>query len=292
MLRPDMTLVIDLDDRLSTQETTDEIKRCYSHIGAPVLRKHHEEAPAGGGEAPMHNSATMMVDLGTNDYLHSEEEGADELWADTVEPWIHSMVHKVGNNMKVFNDRQRKIALPQVLFERLDIELGDGEFTVGLHTDPVSFVDPDLSEQVGLARRLLNDGTIAGAVRVDAPTEEAYRKQEQAARAVWDAEHPGKPEAVEFANTEDDPEGGKQLIPDADDEEAYQEWLAADEEAKSYENTAVPPTDDEELPRPERPEEPEEPEQFDFDVDYSLWTVTYGDGTTRQFDSDKLEFVA
>lgn len=292
MLRPEMTLVIDLDERLATRETIDEIKRCYSHIGAPVMRNHHEDAPEGEKEAPVHNYATMMVDLGLRDYLHSEEEDADELWDEIVEPWIYNMIYKIGNNMKTFNDRQRKISLPQVLFDRFDIELGDGEFTVGLRPDAISLMDANLNKQVGLARKLLNDGTIAGAVRIDAPSEEAYEAQEKAAREIWDEEHPEEQETVEFTNTEDDPEGGKKLMPDPEDEEAYQKWLAEDEDSKSYENTAVPPTDDDSLPFPEREEEPEEPEQFDFDVDYSLWTVTYEDGSSRQFDSSKLQFIS
>ena len=38
-------------------------------------------------------------------------------------PWIGNMLRKIGNNMKVFNDRQRKIGYPEVHFDTLDIEL-------------------------------------------------------------------------------------------------------------------------------------------------------------------------
>ena len=69
-----------------------------------------------------------------------------------------------------------------------------------------------------------------------------------------------------------------------------EELLAEDVIAKSYENTAVPPTDSEALPRPQREEEEEE-EPFDFPVDYTLWAVIGTDGATRTYDCAAAAFV-
>ena len=67
--------------------------------------------------------------------------------------------------------------------------------------------------------------------------------------------------------------------------------LREDAEAKSYENTAVPPTNSRTLPRPQREEPEPEPERFSFEVDYALWSVEYADGTRRTFDSAQRSFV-
>ncbi len=281
IIRPNMILILDIDEQFATKETKDEIKRNYTHIGSPIIRSHeHEDEPQ--------NNATIIVDFGTRDYLHSDVENADQLWDEVVEHWIGNMLHKVGNNMKVFNDRQRKIKLPELIFSRMDIVLGDEELTIGLHTDPLSFIEERLNTQVGTVRKLYNDGTFKDAVRVNIPSTASYAEQRDAAWETWSAEHPQEEQPVEEPVAEEKHNLG--VIPDYDDE-AYEAWLEADKAAKSYENTAVPPTDSDALPRPERPEEPEEPEQFDFDVDYTMWQVFFKNGQERIYDSSTGSFV-
>lgn len=277
MLRPSLTLVLDLDERVAGEDTVLEIRRTYAHICTPVIRTHAAQSE----DAPQRNEARMIVNMGTHKYLHSTDEGADELWADIVEPWVKNILHKVGNNMKVFNDRQRKIKMPEVLFERLDVELQGDQFVVALHPDPVSMVDEELHAQVGLARELLNSGVLEGAVRVDVPSDESYEEQREAAWQAWVAEHP---EAFEL-KPEPEPE------PKSEPELTREEWLARDEEAKSYENTHVAPTDSATLPPIEREEEEDEPEQFDFEVGYDAWSVTYADGMKRSFNASTREFT-
>lgn len=285
LIRPNLILILDIDEEFATKATKDEIKRNYTHIGSPIIRSHeHEEEP--------HNTATMIVDLAPREYLHSNVEGADQLWDEVVEHWIGNMLHKVGNNMKVFNDRQRKIKLPELIFDRMDIVLGDDELTIGLHTDPLSFIEEHLNAQVGTVRKLYNDGTFKDALRVNIPSAASYSEQRDAAWEAWSAEHPVE-EQTEDEQSEQPAEKdilNLGVIPDYDDE-TYEAWLEADKAAKSYENTAVPPTDSEALPRPERPEEPEEPEQFDFDVDYTTWQVFYADGSERIYDSSTGAFI-
>lgn len=283
IIRPNLVLILDIDEKFATKATKDEIKRNYTHIGSPIIRSHeHEEEPQ--------NNATLMVDFGVRDYLHSDVENADQLWDDVVEQWIGNMLHKVGNNMKVFNDRQRKIRMPELIFDRMDIVLGDDELTIGLHTDPLSFIEKHLKTQVSTVRKLYNDGTFKDVVRVNIPSTASYDEQRDAAWETWSAEHPEPEEPEEPEEPIEEPVNNHGVVPDYDDE-AYEAWLEADKEAKSYENTAVPPTDSDALPRPERPEEPEEPEQFDFDVDYTLWQVFYADGTNRIYDSSTGAFA-
>ena len=92
-----------------------------------MIRTH--EGPA---DAEPSNTMRMLVNLGTYPYLRSEDTGADARWREVIAPWVGSMLHKLGNNMKVFNDRQRKIGYPEVSFDTLDIELGGGTFTVAV----------------------------------------------------------------------------------------------------------------------------------------------------------------
>ncbi len=290
LIRPSLTLVLDLDDRLWSHETELELKRCFSYVGAPLVR-HHEPA---SDEDPVNNIARTIISFGARKYLHSSDEGADELWDGVMEQWIGNILHKVGSTMKAFNRRQRLIGLPEVIFDNFDVELQGGEFTVSLHPDLLGFVPAELNAAITMARSLLNDGTFAGARRVRIPADDSYAAQQGRAWEAWQLEHPTSEPAGDEA-------GGAQAVADgAAAEKAAKpekidyeddEWLAADRERKSYENTAVPITDSDELPPIERVEEVEPPEPFSFEVDYSIWTVVFADGTVRRFDSSALAFA-
>lgn len=288
LLRPSLTLVLDLDERVAAEQTILEINRSYAHIGTPVIRTHACESAE---DAPVRNTARLIVNMGTYSYLNSADEGADERWETIVGPWIGNMLRKIGNNKKVFNDRQRKIGYPEVHFDTLDIELGAGAFTVAVRPQGAGAVDEAVAELVSAARALRNNGTFVDAVRVELPTAESWNAQRDAAWETWVAEHPEvleEPETNEDAPTGDvaDEATEAEAVP----EKTREELLAEDIAAKSYENTAVPPTDSEALPRPQREEEEEE-EPFDFPVDYTLWAVIGADGATRIYDSAAAAFV-
>ena len=287
LLRPSLTLVLDLDERVAAEQTILEINRSYAHIGTPVMRTH---APA-SEDAPVRNTARLIVNMGTYAYLNGADEGADERWNTIVGPWIGNMLRKIGNNMKVFNDRQRKIGYPEVSFDTLDIELGGGAFTVAVRPQGAGAVDEAVAELVSAARALRNDGTFAEAVRVELPAADAWAAQRDAAWDAWVAEHPEAlaRDAAEEADEDDrgdDADAGTE--PEAP--KTREELLAEDIIAKSYENTAVPPTDSDALPRPQRAAEEEE-EPFDFAVDYRLWAVIGPDGAARTWDCAAAAFM-
>ena len=235
------------------------------------------------------NTARLIVNMGTYSYLNSADEGADERWETIVGPWIGNMLRKIGNNMKVFNDRQRKISYPEVHFDTLDIELGAGAFTVAVRPQGAGDVDEAVAELVTAARDLRNNGTFAEAVRVELPCAESWNAQRDTAWEAWAAEHP---EVLEEPDTDEEAPSGDVADEAAEPapEKTREELLAEDVVAKSYENTAVPPTDSEALPRPQREEEEEE-EPFDFPVDYTLWAVIEADGATRTYDCAAAAFV-
>lgn len=302
-MHPSLTLVLDLDERLSTQETKLEIARCYSYVGNPLVRKH------AASEGEPENIARFLVSAGTRKYLMSTDEGADDLWSETVEPWIASMFFKVGNTAAAFNKRMRKIGLPEINYARADVELQDGQFIVGLRPDPENRIGRSVAAQVDAARAMLNEGVLEGAVRVNAPSSKSWDEQYGAARIAWDEAQAEAEAAAAQAEAEAANIGGSapsDMAPEPTgalkhtagpmpdwkrDPEAFAAWEAADREAKSYENTAVPPTDSDDLPPIGNPVEPPEPPRFDFDVDYSVWDVFFADGTVRTFDSNTRTFL-
>lgn len=284
LLRPSLTLVLDLDERAAAEQTILEINRSYAHIGTPVIRTHAEPEP----DAPVRNAARLIVNMGTYSYLNSADEGAAERWNTIVGPWIGNMLRKIGNNMKVFNDRQRKIGYPEVFFDTLDIELGGSTFTVAVRPQGAGAVSEEAAALVSCARALRNDGTFADAVRVELPCAEDWAAQRAEAWEAWIVEHP---EAEEDTAAEAADEEAAATPPSTKSEPAKtrEELLAEDIIAKSYENTAVPPTDSDALPRPERVLEEEE-DPFDFAVNYRRWAVIGADGTTRIWDADAGTF--
>lgn len=295
-IHPSLTLVLDLDEALGTQETKLEIARCYSYVGTPLVRTH----PASPEGTPR-NVARFIVSMGTKKYLLSSDDGADERWAESVEPWLASMFFKVCNTAAAFNKRMRKIDMPEITFDRVDVELQGGRFIVGLHPSPENLVPRSAAKHVGEARALLNSGAIGDAVRVNAPGNRSWQDQLSRARALWNEAHPEGEDAQQDTGTPPsdvaaEPTGALKHtvgpMPDwKRDPEAFNAWEEADREAKSYENTAVPPTDSDDLPPIGNPVEPAEPPRFDFDVDYTLWDIVDAEGRVRTFDSSTQTFL-
>ena len=61
--RPSLTLILDLDERLDSEDVRLEIDRCYSYVGSTLVRTH----PACDGEPQ--NIMRFLVKLGTRRYL-------------------------------------------------------------------------------------------------------------------------------------------------------------------------------------------------------------------------------
>ncbi len=277
MIRPNLTLVFDLDERTAQHETVLELKRAYAHITAPIIRTH-----AGNADEPASNTARLMVSMGTYTYWNSADEGADERWASIMEPWVKNVFRRVGNNMKAFNKRQREINLPEVHFDYATLEFAAGNFVIGVHPQATGYIDPDLCESVDTIRTLVNSGVFADASRVDVPALASYLEQHEAEWATWVIEHP-EPEVAEEEPVEEEPV-------EPEPEKTREQLLQEDIEAKSYERTAVPPTDSNTLPKPFREEEEEE-DPFDFTVDYNLWQVFFADGSSKLFNAAAQVFV-
>ena len=231
--------------------------------------------PASDGE-PV-NTARILAKLGTRKYVHSSDEGADELWSDVMERWLHNEFHKIGNNLVIYNRRQREIGGVELNFDWLEVELENGALTLAWRLDSTSFIDPERSALASQVRALLNGGALGeGVVRVQMPSDASYAQQaaqaaeEQAAReAAADEKAARKAEEERLAAEKAEQEAEAAFLESPE--------LVAEEEKETDGETY------EEM-RAEIEEKFAMPEA-DFAIDYAAWTVVYADGSQRDFDS-------
>ena len=274
--RPSCTLVLDIDERLYSEDVKLEVQRCYAYVCATLVRTH----PATEGE-PV-NTARMLAKLGTRHYLHSADEGADELWSDVMERWIYNELHKIGNNMVIYNRRQREIGGIELPFEWLDVELENGALTVSVALDSNCSVPPEQANLITDVRRAVNDGALGeNMVRVIAPTQASLDEQKAAAVAAKahriaqeQAEAAAKAEAEAAAKAQAEAEAAQEFLESPAAANAEAEALAAEEEVA---RAAL--------------EEKYGIDDPDFAVDFTLWTVVRADGTQSTFDSSTGTFV-
>ena len=289
---PSMALTLDLDESIVDHELRLEIDRCYSYLGTPVVRSH----PAADGE-PV-NTLRMTVRVGAREYLDSSVEGADALWNDYIEHWLLNQVHAVDNQMKIFNRRQREESKPELVFTWLEIELQGGRLVVRMRLDSTCGIDPEESKWVSRVREALNaDALGKDVVAVTLPSAASYEKQHAAGMVALEARK--EAEAAERA-AEESFMASPALVA-----EAAEAALEAEEAADIVVRARIA-HDLEEVERGELDKTAEEivaeriaeeahlgediqkkyalPDA-DFAVAFDQWTVTYADGSARDFDA-------
>ena len=287
--RPSFTLVLDVDSRLDSREMRLEVTRCYSYVGSTVVRT-HEGDPAREAE----NIARVMVKLGTRRYLHSKDEGADELWSGTLERWLYNVLHKVGNNMVIYNRRQREIGNDELVFPWIEIELQNGELPVRLHLDSNCSINPECVQLITQMREHLNAGDLGENVcRVSMPAPDSYAQQ----AARYEAE---KAEREERIRAEEEAariaEAQARAEAEAEAAESFLESPELTEQLSQLETAAESPAAEEgSLVRDDALASPESSVEDikarydipdpDFEIDYGLWLIEYHDGTARNFDA-------
>lgn len=274
--RPSLTLILDIDERLDSEELRLEISRCYAHVGSALVRTH----PA--SEGTPENIARFLVKMGGRPYLHAGDE-ADCLWNDVLERWFANEFHKVGNNMLVFNRRQRDLHATELFFDWIEIELQDGELVAGLHLDTASGIDPACAALLSALRDARNAGTLGeGVRRVLMPTPAAYEEQQVAGRAAAAA----RVEAAEAARAQQAAE--RQAAREAAAAEAERLFLGSPELEGEGDGEDVDAGTAAGAGGADDPFALDEPA---FAVDYRLWLVEYDDGSARVFDSARAAFV-
>ena len=232
--RPSLTLILDLDERLDSEDVRLEIDRCYSYVGSTLVRTH----PACDGEPQ--NIMRFLVKLGTRRYLRAEDEGADELWNDVMERWFYNELYKVSNNMLIYNRRQREVGNPQLVFDWIDVELQNGQLHALLHCDNVSGIRPETSELLTQLRAAYNEGALGeDVVRAYLPAPASYEEQKAAglaAKAERDAQ-----KAAGLAAAEEEARALEPFALDEPDFEVdYRLWLIeyADGSTRTFDSHA------------------------------------------------------
>ncbi len=270
--RPSLTLIMDIDEALKTEELRLEVDRCYAYIAPTLIRTHAaEETPS--------NTLRFLVKLGNHKYLNSADEGADELWNEIMERWFSNAFYKVGNNLKLFNRRQKEIGNPELAFDKMEIELENGALLVDMRLDSNSSINAEDAAMLGVVREALNAGALTGAKKILMPSEESYIAQYEAGKAAKeaaDAEKAAQEEAERLAR---------------EAEAAQAEQAAEDAFMESPELTE----DEEEISAEELQKSIEEQFSFDealFAVDYTMWEVQFEDGSAKIYDSATKAFTA
>lgn len=264
--RPSLTLILDIDERLDNEELRREVDRCYSHVGPTLVHPH----PTADGEPE--NIMHFLVKLGTRNYLHATDAGADELWDGVMQRWLYNELHKVSNNMKIFNRRQRDMGGTPLMFDWVEVDLQNNELTALLHCDTASGLSPEVSEQLSVMRTAYNNGALGCQVqRVFMPSRASYTQQQ----TVGQAEK--KQRDLEEATVRAADIKAEQVAREKAEAQAEKAFLASPALCSTNENTPVA-TD----PAADDPFLLDEP---DFAVSYQLWSIEQADGSMHTYDS-------
>lgn len=326
-LHPSPLLILDLDERIDSKALRAEIDRCYSYIGAPVIRTHAPETIAtdegtqveADNQAPVRNVMRLNINnLGTHRYLDSSAEGADALWNDILLHWLYNQIHKLDNQMKIYNLRQREEGADPLMFEWLEINLENGKLIARIKLDSASGVSPEVCTSLDALRAALNAGALGEeVVSVSMPSATSLEEQARmgmAAKATREAEAAAEAEriAAEKQAQADVAEAqadalfleSPQLVEQAAKEQAAQREtqdpvlkarVEADLARPENEMTAeeiVAKRIAEEAELHEKMEARYTLPEADYELEFSQWTIHYADGTERDFDSLTNAFVA
>ncbi|OUO89515.1 hypothetical protein B5F40_10385 [Gordonibacter sp. An230] len=270
-----------------------------------------ENAAAGTGEfGSIGNIARFLVKMGTRRYLNPNDKEENALWNDVVERWIGNELHKVGNNMRIFNRRQREGGRDPLKFDWYELNLQNGQLVAMLRCDSASAVDPATSETITRLREAFGNGALGSEVkRVLMPAPGEYERQREtglAAKAQREVEEKARAQA-EAARAAAEAEAAERAAENAflESPELTARAASLDGEqpgapANEAERT-LQTHDDHSKQATERDEakmssdkdtgDPYALEEADFALDYRLWQIEYADGSARLFDSATATFV-
>lgn len=293
--RPSLTLILDIDESLDSEDLRLEIARCYSHVGSTLVRTHGREEGAGA-----ENVIRFLVKLGQRSYLLSDEEGADELWDEVMVRWFSNELRKVGLNMRTFNRRQEKIGNPELHFDWAELELEDGRLSAFLHCDTASGLDA----QAGVAAlRAMRDALNAGKLGA-LDDESGVKRVWMPSRASWAAQAEAGRIAAEKRKEEEAAEEARRAAEEAEAREAAEEsaeeaFLESPELVAEQEREQEQKKAEEASPLSAAIEEAEEfdPEveyalpEPDFEVDYSQCTVEAAGGAKKDVSLDLAPYL-
>ncbi len=280
-VRPSLILNVDIDERDFSDEAVADIKRSYSYVAPSQVKP--AEAPADSEDVvwPVANKMTLTVKM-HRPYWEKDNPEAQELWEAVMPKWLHNMFAKVSNTITASNKIRREKGRPTLDFPWTGINFSDKMSITVKAPDDSSIPDSTIDLIEDLREIAVTGAFGEGAVAVSIPSRESFDAQYAAAyaeaKAKAEAEAAAAREAAEAEKAAAAMAEAEGLAEEAAIDDMSEELVAQEE--------AIEAADDESLAEEEQlvivPE---------FDVDYTLWSVTYADGTTKTYDSSKAEFV-
>lgn len=294
--RPSLTLILDLDERVYSEDLKLEINRCYAYVAPTLIRTHPAPTAAEGEEAPEpENIMRFLIKMGTRKYLSKTDAEADALWNDVMLQWVLNSLTRVGNNMRIFNRRQEQEGRDELKFDWVEFEFENGRLNTLLHCDNVCGLDPETGRNAVIAvRDAWNDGTLGpiegeGAVKkVWMPSRESWAAQlavgEEIARKRAEEEEAARiaaEEAAEAARIAAEEEADESFLesPELTEEEAAEAAAEAGEETTF--TIEGPDGKQHEVGGGEDIDALYALKEADFAVRYGNCTIEYADGTSK-----------
>lgn len=279
-VRPSLILNVDIDERDFDDEIVADIKRSYSYVAPSQIKP--ADAPVDTDDVvwPVANKMTLTVRM-HRPYWEKNDPEAQELWEAVMPKWLHNMFAKVSNTITASNKIRREKGRPTLDFPWTGINFID-KMDVTVKAPEDSSIPDSTIDLIEDLREIAAAGAFGeGAVAVCIPSKESYDAQYAAAyaeaKAKAEAEAAAAREAAEAemaAAAMAEAEGFEEIGATGDGTE---ELVAAEEVAESADDAAV--AEEKLVVVPE------------FDVDYTLWSATFADGTVKTYDSAKAEFV-
>lgn len=290
---PSNLIVFDMCTEEFDEELKLDIVRSWTHIGEVLVRTH--DTPEG---QQSRNVIHIKVKYGCRPYLKVDGGESDANWAERMEQHILSTMRKVSNNLIAHNRRRRREYLPEIRFWSMEFELERGVLMLEFLLDSNGAVPIECAHMASDIRAALAAGELGQAVRVVAPSPNAYADQAEAARVEREArEAQERAKAVEQeaqeaeARQEAEAEAQERFMESPEMVEAEEKREEGTKEERAGEDDRVSPLEVAPLSREEW-DALYGVHDADFKVDYHIWQVIDAQGGTREFDSIAHAFVA
>ena len=261
MIRPTARLQFEIDPGLLNEDLVDDLKRCYLNVAPVFINPRPEEK-----DGRIAKNVLGIVVVLHYPYWNEDDERAQGIWDDVMIPWLKNKLFRVNATVQNYNTSRRGDYIPMVQYGSLEIILGKRVIAFKL---PSRSTFP---EEIPELLTRLRDCVLAGAfgdaepVRIEMPWIDPTTLPEE------EPEEPAEEEPVETAE-EPAAEEAPTEAEDAEGAEGEGEGeTGAGPEADGGEE-AEPVRELEPLPEPDEP------------IDYTVWGVTFADGTTCVFDS-------
>ncbi len=198
--RPSCTITLDLDSRIYSKDLRLEIDRSWTFVAETLVHTHEPEAEGD----PVVNFISVFVKLGAQSYLYdTDDEDARDNWYDFIENHIRNMLAKIGNQVKIFNRRQRQNGKYELEFEYIEFELEAGELFIQFHLDSNGEVTEEHCKDATAVREALNAGLLGDKpARVILPAPAFYTIQQEVgleAKRIRDEKRAEEEEAARIA---------------------------------------------------------------------------------------------